>query len=141
MNKKDIEAIYALSPLQQGLLFHSLYAPDTGAYVEQMSCTLSGPLDLPLLEQAWAQVIRRHTILRTGFVWERLEKPMQVVQKQAAMAAHAKPGQIHALRVDLVRGYDIVQQRDERVGIPPFGLRALGRNHDKILREQPGGGT
>jgi natural product biosynthesis luciferase-like monooxygenase protein/amino acid adenylation domain-containing protein/non-ribosomal peptide synthase protein (TIGR01720 family) len=39
-----IEDLYPLTPLQQGLLFHTLYAPQSGVYVEQVSCTLCGEL-------------------------------------------------------------------------------------------------
>ncbi len=83
--KKDIEAIYGLSPLQQGLLFHSLYAPNTGAYVEQLHCRLTGSLNYQALEQALQQVLNRHAILRTAFVWEQLDKPVQVVHKQISL--------------------------------------------------------
>ncbi|MFD3167086.1 condensation domain-containing protein, partial [Herpetosiphon sp. NSE202] len=77
--KKNIEAIYGLSPLQQGLLFHSLYAPNTGAYVEQLHCRLTGNLNQQAFEHAFQHVLNRHPILRTAFVWEQLDKPVQVV--------------------------------------------------------------
>ncbi|MEH2041209.1 non-ribosomal peptide synthetase [Nostoc sp.] len=81
MSKKDIEAIYALSPVQEGMLFHSLFAPDSGVYVQQMSCTLKGNFNLSAFESAWQRLIERHPILRTAFVWQGIEKPLQVVQK------------------------------------------------------------
>ena len=42
MNARNIEDIYPLSPMQQGMLFHSLYEPQSGVYLEQMVCTLAG---------------------------------------------------------------------------------------------------
>ena len=42
---QDLEDLYELSPMQQGLLFHTLYSPGSGLYCEQLSCTLSGHLD------------------------------------------------------------------------------------------------
>ncbi|MCP4657017.1 MAG: non-ribosomal peptide synthetase, partial [bacterium] len=76
------ETIYALSPVQQGMLFHSLYAPDSGVYVEQLSVRLRGELDVAIFTQAWQQVVDRHAIFRTSFHWQGLEKPIQVVHRK-----------------------------------------------------------
>jgi amino acid adenylation domain-containing protein len=86
MSVKTIEDAYPLSSLQQGLLFHSLYAPSSGVYVEQMSFDLSGTLNVSAFTQAWQQVIDRHSILRTAFVWEKLKKPLQVVGRQVKLS-------------------------------------------------------
>ena len=82
MNKENIADIYELSPLQQGILFHSICEPETGIYFIQLCYRLQGNLNLSAFEQAWQQVITKHTILRTAFYWEKLEKPLQVVYKQ-----------------------------------------------------------
>ena len=82
MNKENIADIYELSPLQQGILFHSICEPETGVYFIQLCYRLQGNLDLSAFEQAWQQVVARHTILRTAFYWEKIEKPLQVVYKQ-----------------------------------------------------------
>ncbi|WP_009631336.1 non-ribosomal peptide synthetase [Synechocystis sp. PCC 7509] len=84
-NYRQIEDIYPLSPLQQGLLFHTLYAPESQMYVEQWSCSLQGKLNLPALKSAWQQVIERHSVLRTAFYWENLDEPVQVVRKQVEL--------------------------------------------------------
>jgi amino acid adenylation domain-containing protein len=85
MNQKNIEDIYPLSPMQQGMLFHSLYAPTSGMYVEQLSFELNGNLDVAAFKQAWQEVLNRHSVLRTAFVWENLEKPLQVVGRQVSL--------------------------------------------------------
>jgi amino acid adenylation domain-containing protein len=82
MNQKNIEDIYPLSPMQQGMLFHSLLAPESGAYIVQSCYEIQGNLNRTAFEQAWQQVINRHSILRTAFVWENLEKPLQVVGRE-----------------------------------------------------------
>src|SRR5438128_994624 len=79
MDKKNVEDLYPLSPMQQGMLFHSLYDPGSGAYIEQMVCTLHGDLDIPAFERAWQRVIDRHPALRTAFVGEGLREPAQMV--------------------------------------------------------------
>ena len=79
---ENIADIYELSPMQQGLLFHTLYAPDSGVYFNQFSCTLHGNLNVAAFQHAWQQVVEKHPILRTAFYWEELEKPLQVVHRQ-----------------------------------------------------------
>jgi amino acid adenylation domain-containing protein len=73
------EDVYPLTPLQQGLLFHSLYEPQSGVYIEQLSCLLRGRLDHTAFLDAWRMVIARSTPLRTAFVWQELDRPVQVV--------------------------------------------------------------
>ncbi len=80
-----IEAIYPLAPLQQGLLFHSLYAPEEGLYCEQKVLAIGGDLDLVAFERAWQYALERHPILRTAFVWQELPQPAQVVWRAAPL--------------------------------------------------------
>ena len=83
--KKNIESVYPLSPMQRGMLFHSLYAPESGVYCTQLSCVLEGDLNHSAFEQAWQGVVDTHPILRTAFVWEGLETPVQVVGKRVTL--------------------------------------------------------
>ena len=85
MKRENIEAVYELSPLQQGILLHTLAEPQSGMYVQQFSWTIRGVLDVPALERAWQHVVHRHAILRTSFHWEGLDKPVQVAHRQAAL--------------------------------------------------------
>lgn len=93
MKMKNVEDIYPLSPMQQGMLFHTLYDPTSGVYFEQLSCTLSGQFDVSAFKRAWEAVMRRHAVLRTAFLWEGLEKPLQVVRQKVAL-----PWQAHDWR-------------------------------------------
>ena len=79
MNTDNIQDIYALSPMQQGMLFHSIFSPDSGTYVEQTNAELNGPLNVQAFARAWRTVVDRNTILRTAFVWEGVDEPVQVV--------------------------------------------------------------
>ncbi|MCA9923127.1 MAG: hypothetical protein KC421_12185, partial [Anaerolineales bacterium] len=82
MKTKNIEDIYELSPLQQGMLFHCLYAPEAEMYVAQRSYMLNGQLNIDAFQYGWQQVINRHTALRTSFHWEKsFDKPLQVVHR------------------------------------------------------------
>ncbi|MEM1169666.1 MAG: amino acid adenylation domain-containing protein [Cyanobacteria bacterium P01_H01_bin.35] len=82
INNREISAIYPLSPMQQGLLFHNLYAPESRVYFKQMSLEFKGQLDVAAFASAWQKVVDRHSILRTLFVWENISTPLQVVLKQ-----------------------------------------------------------
>ncbi|ELR97626.1 non-ribosomal peptide synthetase [Gloeocapsa sp. PCC 73106] len=83
MNKANpIEDIYPLSPMQMGILFHTLLNPDVGIYIPQICLTLEGHLDSYLLKQAWEKVLIRHGVLRTAFNWEKRDKPFQIVYRQ-----------------------------------------------------------
>src|SRR5437764_14723277 len=86
MTVKNIEAIYLLSPMQQGLLFHTLYAPQSVVYFVQNCYTLCGDLNVPAFERAWQHMIDRHSILRTIFIWENREKPLQIVYRQVTLS-------------------------------------------------------
>ncbi len=83
--RRNLEDIYELAPLQEGMLFHHLSAPGSGLYCEQMGFDLEGPLDEALFARAWQEVIGRHPALRTSFQWEGLEKPLQVVHRSVTL--------------------------------------------------------
>jgi len=76
---QNIEDIYELSHTQQGMLFHTLYAPESGVYFEQISCVLQGGLDIDAFQRAWQRTAERHAIFRTSFMWEDLDRPVQIV--------------------------------------------------------------
>ena len=88
----NIQDIYALSPLQDGILFHHLLATDGDPYliVSQMAFANRQLLDRYLA--AVQQVVDRHDILRSGFFWEGLSTPVQVVLRETP---------IHVTEIDL----------------------------------------
>src|SRR5262245_43057208 len=85
MKNKNIEDAYPLSPMQEGMLFHTLYEPGAGLYVNQHVCKLMN-LNLELFREAWEEVVRRHTALRTAFAWKNLDKPLQIVGRKVTLA-------------------------------------------------------
>jgi amino acid adenylation domain-containing protein/non-ribosomal peptide synthase protein (TIGR01720 family) len=76
-----VEAIYPLTPLQEGLLFHRLYEPVSELYYEQSSFSIRGDLDAAAFEDAWRLVVARHPVLRSSIVWDGLERPLQRVHR------------------------------------------------------------
>ena len=84
--RSNVENMYPLSPMQEGLLFQSLLSPTAGTYVPQILLSFSGRVEGALLKQAWEAAIARHSILRTGFYWEQRDQPFQVVYRQPTIA-------------------------------------------------------
>ena len=82
MPDEFIKERYPLSPMQQGMLFHSLYAEQAGIYVQQLVCRLREELNVPAFESAWLKVLERHQILRTSFQLEGDNVPLQEVHLQ-----------------------------------------------------------
>ena len=78
-NVAGTEKSYSLSPLQQGMLFHSLESQESGVDIEQIVCILQEVLKIPQLLRAWQCVVERHPILRSSFRWEGLSEPLQDV--------------------------------------------------------------
>src|SRR5262249_2593546 len=76
-----IEDIYELSPLQYGMLFHSLYTPGTGVYLEQILYHFPTTLNVYALQAAVQTLALAHPILRTSFFLEDVTKPLQVVHR------------------------------------------------------------
>lgn len=75
----DVQDIYPLTLPQQGMLFHSVSATDPDVYCEQVVWNLTGDIEHSSLEEAWRQVVRDNAVLRTSFVWEESENPLQIV--------------------------------------------------------------
>ncbi|HKV12758.1 MAG TPA: amino acid adenylation domain-containing protein [Thermoanaerobaculia bacterium] len=117
---RSVEEIYPLSPIQLGMLLHALREPGSEVYCEQMSCAFRGELDRGALQAAWRGVVSRHSILRTGFVWEGLTEPLQVVHREVELPfvhqlwRDVPPELVEArfaafLREDKQRGFDLAQ--------------------------------
>ena len=80
-----VEDSYPLSPMQQGMMYHSIYDPRSGVDIEQMVYTLHENLNVRAFVSAWQRVIDRHPILRSSFRWEGLDEPVQEVNSRASL--------------------------------------------------------
>ena len=79
MEVKDIESVHPPSPIQEAILTAS---SEPRSACGQIECLLEGPLDGGALEKAAMAAAGRHTVLRTLFVWKRVDQPLQVVGRQ-----------------------------------------------------------
>lgn len=81
MSSGRIETAFPLTPLQEGMVLHTLRHPEAAVYRGQCVTTLTGVLDEDRLMRAWQHLIRRHQAFRSFFAWEGREKPLQVVRE------------------------------------------------------------
>ncbi|MBE9066932.1 non-ribosomal peptide synthetase, partial [Leptolyngbya cf. ectocarpi LEGE 11479] len=125
MDKKNIETIYALAPLQQAFLWHSLQTSVQDGLIH-MRCTLQGDVDTSLLQQAWEFVVGQHPVLRTSVHWQGVKQPLQVVAKRAAIPwthldLRGRDDQQQALANFLVkdreRGFELTQAPISRLAL------------------------
>jgi amino acid adenylation domain-containing protein/thioester reductase-like protein/non-ribosomal peptide synthase protein (TIGR01720 family) len=75
------ENIYELSPLQGGLLFQALYQPEADVYLVQHVFELTN-LNVDYWQKVWHIIINQHDSLKANFVWEKLSKPLQRIQRE-----------------------------------------------------------
>ncbi|WP_406620488.1 amino acid adenylation domain-containing protein [Bacillus atrophaeus] len=124
----DIENIYPLTPMQKGMLFHSLIDSASGAYFEQAAFDLKGLLDIEAFTMSLAQLAERYDILRTHFYTEWKDQPLQIVFRQKPietvvedirrMNVHQRSEFIAAFaRKDKARGFDLTRDALMRVSI------------------------
>ncbi len=128
MNKKDIFEVHRLTPLQQGMLFHTLEAPGSGVYVEQFACPAPARIDAALWQRAWNMALAAHPPLRAAIAWEGLDHPLLVVMKEAAMDvreidAVGDDDAAFAARLDTLRAEEAARGFDLRR--PPLLRQAL----------------
>ena len=76
-----IEDVYPLTPMQEGMLLHTLLEPGTGLYYMQDRYRINSELDPQRFAQAWQAVIARHEALRASFCWNVGEDMLQVIHK------------------------------------------------------------
>ncbi|MYQ97103.1 condensation domain-containing protein, partial [Streptomyces sp. SID6139] len=82
---RNVADIYPLTPMQAGMLFHSLLDPAGRTYVNQVQLVLNGVTDPGALAEAWQHTADANPVLRTHLVWEETPQPLQVVRHHAAV--------------------------------------------------------
>ena len=117
-HSETLDDVYPLSPLQRGILYHSLARPS--AYVEQAAVRLRGPLDLEAMRQAWQDVTDRHAVLRTALDWKNLREPRQVVRRGVDAVVRVVEGSTVAAD-ERAAGFALDTAPLSRVALVPLG--------------------
>ncbi|SIR91538.1 non-ribosomal peptide synthetase [Pseudomonas putida] len=119
-----IDNLYPLSPMQQGMLFHSTYSAQAGVYVNQMCLTMDG-LDVERFRNSWQAVLERHEVLRARFIWDGLAAPLQVIERHAELPFEVRQcpaGQLQTLaQAQREQGFDLAQAPLLRLVLVPLG--------------------
>ncbi|RSM46670.1 non-ribosomal peptide synthetase [Amycolatopsis balhimycina DSM 5908] len=134
---RDVDDVYPLTPLQAGMLFHSLLDPTADAYVDQARMLLDGVRDPDAFALAWQQVADRTPVLRTQLVWDGVEEPLQVVRHRAVvpitrhdwrgLSEAEQTAQLERLSAeDAAAGLDLTTA-------PLMRLAVIALTHDRVL--------
>ncbi len=129
---KNVADIYPLTPVQLGMLFHTLANPEAGVYVNQYACKLQGAVQPAVLRQAWQATVARHLALRTAFLWDGLGQPLQVVRQKveiswqeldwrAQTAVEQTAGIGDFLQRDRAQGFNLAQAPVSRLTLVQLG--------------------
>ncbi|MBE9913470.1 amino acid adenylation domain-containing protein [Paenibacillus donghaensis] len=81
IERSNIQDIWPLRPVQEGMLFHYLTGTEEGKYVERLMLGIEGNVANEWFVQAWEHVFQANEVLRSVFRWEKLRKPIQVILK------------------------------------------------------------
>ncbi|MFO0449368.1 MAG: condensation domain-containing protein, partial [Pseudomonadota bacterium] len=84
INKENIQEVYPLTPMQQGIYFHHLMDNGAGEFFEQASTALKGQVNIDAMKEALDEMIARNPVLRTVFQHDKSGRPLQIVLKQRA---------------------------------------------------------
>lgn len=130
---KNVESFYPLSPMQEGMLFHSLLDYGAGLYVEVLSVRLTGNLNIDAFKAAWQKCLARHPVLRTSFIWEGTKEPIQVVHQSVQLPFTYLDwrDQEHS-NLESQLQYDLYQERKQGFDLshaPLFRLKLI-QTHD-----------
>ncbi|WP_225365829.1 condensation domain-containing protein, partial [Serratia rubidaea] len=101
----NIQDIYPLTSLQEGMLFHHMLSPAKDVYVEGFLLAFPSHARLARFIDALQQVIDRHDVLRTAIFWQGQDQALQVVMRQAAF---------HSETVAVETGQDVARQLEMR---------------------------
>uniref|UniRef100_UPI002E287937 condensation domain-containing protein n=1 Tax=Amycolatopsis pittospori TaxID=2749434 RepID=UPI002E287937 len=87
MAQTQVEDVWPLAPLQEGLLFHAAYDEDADrdVYVGQRVLNLEGPLAVDVFRASWQALLDRHASLRAGFHHRASGDAVQVIAKQVTL--------------------------------------------------------
>jgi amino acid adenylation domain-containing protein/non-ribosomal peptide synthase protein (TIGR01720 family) len=147
LNSKNIKDIYKLSPMQEGIFFHTQLTQDSQAYFSQTAYRFYDYLSVELVEKTLNELMKRHDILRTVFNHKKTDSILQIVLKErkidfqfedlTQMATDAQETYLKSFRQqDRVRGFDLTKDTLIRVSLLQIGATSfefIWSNHHILM--------
>ena len=133
MSNGNIEAIYPITPVQDGILFHTVYAPESPLYFQQYACVIHGELDVSVFRRSWQHVIDRHAVLRSLLTWEGRDQPLQIVRSRVEAEWHEEDWRSHSRaeqELALASFLESDRRRGFQLDVAPLMRLALFRTRD-----------
>lgn len=125
----NIQEIYPLAPLQEGILFHHLLDEQRGdTYVLSLLWYFDSREYLERFVSAVQMIIDRHDALRTGFLWDETALPIQFVCRRAPMQIE----ELQAVPDPLVPLSDLMRPGVEKMDLrkpPLMNLKVVPQSH------------
>ncbi|MDM5301989.1 non-ribosomal peptide synthase/polyketide synthase [Bacillus subtilis] len=114
----ETENIYPLTPMQKGMLFHSLFDPSSGAYFQQTMFDLHGDLNIASFSKSLDGLSKKYDIFRTNFYRGWKDQPLQIIFKTKKIGfefidlremkeSHKEEMIQEYVRKDKMRGFDL----------------------------------
>ncbi|PHM35753.1 Non-ribosomal peptide synthetase [Xenorhabdus innexi] len=126
----NIQDIYPLAPLQEGILFHYMMQQQGDTYLLRHLLTFDSRIRLDTFLAALQQIINRHDILRTSFYWEELSQPVQIVWRQAPLHIKAfVPDDESDIQAQLLAYTDPLRRRMDIRQAPLFAIDIAYESH------------
>jgi len=121
MDKKNIQNIYELTPMQNAILVNDLLS-NAGAFFEQLSFSIHSKLDIAIFEQVWNTIILRHDLLRTNFIHNKAKEPLQIVFKQRPLEFYyeelSSKASLESYKMqDKQRGFNLAKDKLFRIAL------------------------
>ena len=139
LGQYEVAQIFGLTPMQEGMLFHSLSGAESETYFQQFGYRVQWELNTELVEACLEELMLRHEMLRTAFVMKGLEVPVQVVLNQREI-----PNELIDIslfnaddqeeRIKYWKAQDLKQSFDMANGsLMRFTIFDLGNDHYEIV--------
>lgn len=127
----NIEHIYPLTPMQEGILFHAWLAEGRDVYWNQIRMRLTGEVDPVTMQRSWEQLVVNHEILRTAFIVT-ADGPRQVVCKNSRLDFHHHDWRAYSQKERVQRVKDLIDEIDEQ----PFTLGKATLMRFDLIRQE-----